>query len=159
MGGFDMEEWVKKFVDDFKFFIILMSYDMFIVVMMINCVIYDQLIKKEIVFVEDILIFIFEVVSLQLIDMIEKWYECNDKIYYSCFFVVDQYMKVYGMVILKDVIGYDFFILIEKVMMKNLMMVYGKILVVFFVYMMVWEGIEVLFVVDDYYWLEGIISC
>ena len=157
-GGFDTEEWVKKLADDLKLPIISTSYDTFTVATMINRAIYDQLIKKEIVLVEDILTPISEAVSLQLTDTIEKWHECNDKTHHSRFPVVDQHMKVHGMVTSKDVIGYDLSTSIEKVMTKNPMTVHGKTSVASSAHMMVWEGIEVLPVVDDYHRLEGIIS-
>lgn len=40
IGGFDMDDEVKWLVDEKELFILLILYDMFIVVMMINCVIY-----------------------------------------------------------------------------------------------------------------------
>ena len=54
-GGFDTEEDVKKLADELEMPIISTSYDTFTVATMINRAIYDQLIKKEIILVEDIL--------------------------------------------------------------------------------------------------------
>src|SRR5699024_5211366 len=53
-GGFDTEEYIKEFADQKQIPIMSTSYDTFTVAAMINRAIYDQLIKKEIVFVEDI---------------------------------------------------------------------------------------------------------
>lgn len=54
-GGFDAEDHVKKLADELQLPIISSSYDTFTVATMINRAIYDQLIKKEIILVEDIL--------------------------------------------------------------------------------------------------------
>ena len=54
-GGFDTDESVKKLANDLNMPIISSSYDTFTVATMINRAIENQLIKKEIILVEDIL--------------------------------------------------------------------------------------------------------
>ena len=54
-GGFDTEEHVKKLADESGNANHFEQYDTFTVATMINRAIYDQLIKKEILLVEDIL--------------------------------------------------------------------------------------------------------
>ena len=54
-GGFDTDDAVKKLADELNMPIISTSYDTFTVATMINRAIDDQLIKKEIILVEDIL--------------------------------------------------------------------------------------------------------
>jgi predicted transcriptional regulator len=157
-GGFDTDEDVKKLADELKLPVISTSYDTFTVATMINRAIYDQLIKKEIVLVEDILTPVHNTVILKLNDTIQKWYEYNEQTHHSRFPVVDQHLKVQGMVTSKDIIGFDKQTPIEKVMTRNPMIVHGKTSVASAAHMMVWEGIEVLPVVDDYHRLEGIIS-
>ncbi|MDQ0245893.1 putative transcriptional regulator [Bacillus fengqiuensis] len=157
-GGFDTDEDVKKLADELKLPIISTSYDTFTVATMINRAIYDQLIKKEIVLVEDILTAVNDTVILKLDDTIENWYEYNEQTRHSRFPVVDQHLKVQGMITSKDIIGYDKQTPVEKVMTRNPMIVHGKTSVASAAHMMVWEGIEVLPVVDDYHRLEGIIS-
>lgn len=157
-GGFDTDEDVKKLADELKLPIISTSYDTFTVATMINRAIYDQLIKKEIVLVEDILTAVNDTIILKLDDTIENWYEYNEQTRHSRFPVVDQHLKVQGMITSKDIIGYDKQTPIEKVMTRNPMIVHGKTSVASAAHMMVWEGIEMLPVVDDYHRLEGIIS-
>ncbi|GAE92973.1 cytosolic protein containing multiple CBS domains [Gracilibacillus boraciitolerans JCM 21714] len=53
-GGFDTDDITKKLADEKQLPIISTSYDTFTVAAMINRAIYDQLIKKEIILVEDI---------------------------------------------------------------------------------------------------------
>jgi predicted transcriptional regulator len=157
-GGFDTEEYVKKLADELELPIISTSYDTFTVATMINRAIYDQLIKKEIVLVEDILIPLENTIYLMTNSTVADWRAYNQKTLHSRFPVVDHNLKVQGMVTAKDVIGHEQDTLIEKIMTKNPMTVSGKTSVASAAHMMVWEGIEVLPVVDESNKLEGMIS-
>jgi predicted transcriptional regulator len=157
-GGFDTEDHVKKLADELQLPIISTSYDTFTVATMINRAIYDQLIKKEIVLVEDILTPLEETVYLQIGDQVDKWYELNRETNHGRFPVIDQQLKVQGIVTPKDIMGQERHLPIEKVMTKNPITVSGKTSVASASHMMVWEGIEVLPVVDDNNRLQGIIS-
>ncbi|MFS0865259.1 DRTGG domain-containing protein [Fredinandcohnia sp. 179-A 10B2 NHS] len=157
-GGFDTEDDVKKLADELQLPIISSSYDTFTVATMINRAIYDQLIKKEIVLVEDILTSKDETVCLHLSDTVEKWYQYNAETGHGRYPVIDGNSKVVGMVTSKDIMGHDHGALIEKVMTKSPMTVNEKTSVASVSHMMVWEGIEVLPVVDQGNRLQGIIS-
>jgi predicted transcriptional regulator len=157
-GGFDTEDHVKKLADELQLPIISSSYDTFTVATMINRAIYDQLIKKEIVLVEDILTPLAETICLRTNDTAKVWHEYNRESLHSRFPVIDHNQKIQGMVTSKDILGQDPSTLIEKIMTKNPMTVSGKTSVASAAHMMVWEGIEVLPVVNDSNRLEGIIS-
>jgi predicted transcriptional regulator len=157
-GGFDTEEHVKKLANDVELPIISTSYDSFTVATMINRAIYDQLIKKEIVLVEDILTSIEKTIYLTSHDTVAKWHDYNVKTGHSRYPVVDAHFKVLGMVTSKDIIGHDHTVSIEKIMTKHPMTVNEKTSVASASHMMVWEGIEVLPVVNQYNKLQGIIS-
>jgi predicted transcriptional regulator len=157
-GGFDTEEYVKKLADELQLPIISTSYDTFTVATMINRAIYDQLIKKEIVLVEDILTPLEKTVYLQMSDRVEKWYELNQTTKHGRFPVVDEQLKVQGIVTAKDIMGQERQLPIEKVMTKSPITVSGKTSVASASHMMVWEGIEILPVIDDNNRLQGIIS-
>ncbi|WP_456278014.1 DRTGG domain-containing protein [Bacillus sp. AK128] len=157
-GGFDTDEDVKKLADEVKLPIISTSYDTFTVATMINRAIYDQLIKKEIVVVEDILTPIEATAYLSINDTVGSWYRLNGEMNHSRFPVVDEQLKVHGMVTGKDVLGTENTTLIEKIMTKNPITVNEKTSVASAAHMMIWEGIEVLPVVDEYNKLKGIIS-
>ncbi len=157
-GGFGTDEEVIKLADEYKLPIISSSYDTFTVAAMINRAIYDQLIKKEIILVEDILTGLDNTFFLKTNDKVDMWYRHNDQTAHSRYPVVDQNMKVQGMVTSKDVIGKEKNMVIEKVMTKNPMTVLGKTSVATAAHMMVWEGIEVLPVTDQHHRLQGIIS-
>ncbi|WP_019154831.1 CBS domain-containing protein [Robertmurraya massiliosenegalensis] len=157
-GGFDTEDEVKKLADELQLPIISTSYDTFTVAAMINRAIYDQLIKKEIVLVEDILTPVSDTIYLKTTDKVAKWYEYNRETTHGRYPVVDENMKVQGMVTSKDVIGAEREQLIEKIMTKNPMTVSGQTSVASSAHMMVWEGIELLPVTDNSNKLLGIIS-
>lgn len=157
-GGFDTEDHVKKLADKLQLPIISTSYDTFTVATMINRAIYDQLIKKEIILVEDILTPLEESYFLQTTDQASKWHEYNKETKHSRYPVVDHNKKIQGIITAKDIVGHPVEMLIEKIMTKNPMTVSSKTSVASAAHMMVWEGIELLPVVDDANKLEGIIS-
>ncbi|WP_316570953.1 CBS domain-containing protein [Neobacillus sp. YIM B06451] len=157
-GGFDTEEHVKRLADKLQLPIISTSYDTFTVATMINRAIYDQLIKKEIILVEDILTPLEKTVYLRTSDTVRQWHSYNRETKHGRYPVVDQSMKVQGIVTSKDILGQEMDTQIDRVMTKNPMTVGGKTSVASASHMMVWEGIELLPVVDDSNRLEGIIS-
>ncbi|HLO10974.1 MAG TPA: CBS domain-containing protein [Pseudoneobacillus sp.] len=157
-GGFDTEDHVKRLADELQLPIISSSYDTFTVATMINRAIYDQLIKKEIVLVEDILTPIDDTITLKVYDTAATWHKHNRESLHSRFPVIDANRKIQGMVTSKDILGQDPGTAIDKIMTKNPMTVSGKTSVASAAHMMVWEGIEVLPVTDDSNRLEGIIS-
>src|SRR5690625_7947409 len=93
---------------------------------MINRAIYDQLIKKEIVFVEDISTSYKEAFYLDSKTTIQDWYALNEQSQHSRFPAIDDRRRVIGMVTSKDVIGQGDHVRIEKVMTKKRLVVQGK---------------------------------
>ncbi|WP_423799296.1 DRTGG domain-containing protein [Neobacillus sp. SAB-20_R2A] len=157
-GGFDTEEQVKRLADELELPVISSSYDTFTVATMINRAIYDQLIKKEIILVEDILTPLSETYYLKTTDKVSRWHELNQQTTHSRYPVVDHNMRIQGMVTSKDVLGQDMDITIDKIMTRQPMTVNGKTSIASTAHMMVWEGIEVLPVADDSNHLDGLIS-
>ena len=157
-GGFDTTEYIKKLADEKNLPIMSTSYDTFTVAEMINRAIYDQMIKKEIVFVSDIYTPYDKVHHLYNTDTVDDWYKLNELSSHTRFPVIDDSGRVSGMVTTKDVVGVDGDTLIEKVMTKNPVTVQAKTSLAYVAHLMVWEGIEVVPVVDQSYNLEGIVS-
>ncbi|KGX93366.1 hypothetical protein N781_09935 [Pontibacillus halophilus JSM 076056 = DSM 19796] len=157
-GGFDTDEHVKKLADEKELPIISTSYDSFTVATMINRAIYDQLIKKEIVLVDDIYTTFEHSYYLHTVDSVRAWHDLNQKTTHSRYPVVDAHMKVVGMVTSKDIIGKSHDITIDKVMTKQPMTVKQQTSLANAAHMMVWEGIELMPVVDQQHKLKGIIS-
>ncbi|MCP8967443.1 CBS domain-containing protein [Ectobacillus ponti] len=157
-GGFDTEEHVKRLADELSMPVISSSYDTFTVATLINRAIYDQLIKKEIVLVEDILTPVEETICFGPEDTVQKWHDYSQQTMHGRYPVVDESLKVLGIVTSKDVIGVPLDTPVEKVMTKNPITANGKVSVASAARMMVWEGIELLPVVDESNQLQGIIS-
>lgn len=157
-GGFNTEEHIKQLADEKEIPIMSTSYDTFTVAAMINRAIYDQLIKKEIVVVDDIFTPVGETFYLQTKDVLEKWYSFNEQSTHTRFPVVDDKQRVVGMVTSKDVIGKDMKTVVEKIMTKRPHVVQSKTSLAYVAHMMVWEGIEVMAVVDQSNILQGIVS-
>jgi len=157
-GGFDTTEEVKKLADEMELPIISSSYDTFTVASMINRAIYDRLIKKEIMLIEDILIPVEHTHYLLTTEPVEAWYKLSDETKHGRFPVVDDHLKVQGMATAKDIIGHPPNTLLERVMTKHPITASPKTSVASAAHIMVWEGIELLPVVDSHRRLLGIIS-
>lgn len=157
-GGFDTSEEVKQLADRLALPIISSSYDTFTVAAMINRAIYDRLIKKEIVMVEDILKPLAETPVLLPTDPVAKWHQYTELYHDTRFPVVDEQMRLIGIVTSKDIIGHDQTASIDKVMTKNPITTSPRVSVASSAHTMVWEGIELLPVVDNYRKLVGVLS-
>ncbi|MFZ4450656.1 CBS domain-containing protein [Salibacterium aidingense] len=157
-GGFDTNENVIALADELELPVISTSYDTFTVATMINRAIYDQLIKKEIVLVDDILIPLQDTFHLSVNSTVGKWHEINKNTSHSRYPVIDDEMKVQGMVAAKDVLGAEMATPIETIMTKNPITVKERTSVASVAHVMVWEGIELLPVIDENSHLLGVIS-
>ncbi|MCK2156569.1 CBS domain-containing protein [Exiguobacterium sp. Helios] len=157
-GGFDTTEDAKRLADEMELPIISTSYDTFTVATMINRAIYDRLIKKEILLVSDILIPLHDTFYLQTNDPIARWHELNEQTKHNRYPVIDEQMKVVGVVTAKDIIDRPHDWPVEKVMTRHPITVGIRTSVTNSAHQMVWEGIEMLPVIDQYGRLLGIIS-
>lgn len=157
-GGFDTREDVKRLADQLQLPIISTSYDTFTVAAMINRAIYDQLIKKEILLVSDILIPIQKTSTLLTTDTVEDWHKQNESTGHSRYPVVDLSDRLCGIVTSKDIMGHPSSSLIEKVMTKDPISVNETTSVASAAHMMIWEGIECLPVLSANRKLRGIIT-
>lgn len=157
-GGFDTDDSVKQLADEKELPILSTTYDTFTVATMINRAIFDQLIKKEVVFVEDILTPIEKTAYLVNSDRVEDWYKKETSTGHSRFPVVNKSMRLLGMITSKDVIDKNLSLSLERVMTKKPLTVGPKMSVASVSHMMIWEGIEVIPVVKDDLTLIGIVS-
>ncbi|SHF78588.1 DRTGG domain-containing protein [Ornithinibacillus halophilus] len=157
-GGFDTEDYIKKLADEKQLPIISTGYDSFTVAAMINRAIYDQLIKKEIVFVGDIATPVEEARYLNTGDWVTDWYQLNEESTHTRFPVLDEQQRVVGIVTSRDIIDKARDLPIEKVMTKTPIVVQEKTSLAYIAHMMVWEGIEVVPVVNQSQVLQGVVS-
>jgi len=157
-GGFDTSDEVKKLADEMELPVISTSYDTFTVASMINRAIYDRLIKKEIMMVEDIIHGQKEVMYLFDTQTVLDYHVLVETTRHSRFPVVDEQMKLVGVITSKDILDKEKHITIDKAMTKNPISVVNKTSIASAAHMMVWEGIELLPVIDIYRKLIGVIS-
>lgn len=157
-GGFDTDEHIKKLADEKELPIMSTSYDSFTVASMINRAIYDQLIKKDIISVGDIFTPVENVHFLFTDDTIDTWYTLNTDSMHTRFPVVNRLNRVSGMVTSQDIVGHPKNTLINRIMTGTPLVVQEKTSLAYVAHMMVWEGIEVIPVVDDSEHLLGVIS-
>jgi predicted transcriptional regulator len=157
-GGFDTTEDNKALADELDLPIISTSYDTFTVATMINRAIYDQLIKKDILLIEDVYVPIEETAVLKNTDTIADFHKQNLRTTHGAFPVVTAQNKLVGMITSKDVIGKDEYEPIDKVMTKNPIAASMKTSVATAGHRMIWEGIDLLPVIDEDGALRGVIS-
>ncbi len=157
-GGFDTTDAVKSLADKLELPVISSSYDTFTVASLINRAIYDRLIKKEILLVEDVLSKDHRPVYLRVEETIARFHELVRLTGHSRYPVVEGDNRVVGMVTAKDVMGYGPDDRIEKAMTRNPIVVTPKTAVASVAHEMVWEGIELLPVVGEGRKLLGVIS-
>lgn len=155
-GGFNTSDEVKKLANEKCLPIISSSYDTFTVASMINKAISESLIKKDIILVEDIMEPNAD--YLLVTDTVKRWKELMTITHHERYPVVDDDMKVLGIITMKemnsDIEDED---LIGKLMHKDPITVTPKTTVAYAAHIMGWEGIELCPVVEGKK-LVGIIS-
>ena len=104
-GGFNTSTEVKVLADELELPIISSSYDTFTVASMINRAIYDRLIKKKIMLVEDILASGAALYALKANSTLKDWQRMSEDTGYSRFPVVDEWNRIIGVVTSKDMVG------------------------------------------------------
>jgi predicted transcriptional regulator len=157
-GGFGASPDVRKKADELALPIISSSYDTFTVASLINRAVYDRLIKKKILLVEDIMIPGSQTTVLKGQMTVSDWNGMVEQTGHSRFPVVDEYNRLIGMVTSKDVVASAPDERIDKVMTKTPITVNARTSVASAAHMMVWEGIEQLPVTDKARKLIGVIS-
>ena len=140
-GGFGCSDEIKGLANERCLPIISSSYDTFTIASMINKAISESLIKKDIVLVEDIME--GNPYYLKADDTVERWKELMESTQHERYPVVDNDMKIVGIITLKenksntkldDVIG--------KIMIKDPITVTPNTTVAYTAHIMGWEGIE-----------------
>jgi predicted transcriptional regulator len=157
-GGFDATDEVKKLADELELPIISSSYDSFTVATMLNRAIYDQLIEKEILLAVDILTPLSETIVLSVKDTVKDFNNHNKNTGHLGYPVVNLRDKLVGIVTSRDIIGKADDEKIEKVMTRNPITVTENTSVAAAAHSMIWEGIDLLPVVNETGEFIGIVS-
>ena len=157
-GGFSASIELIRRADELEIPVIGTTYDTFTVASLINRAMSDQLIKKKIMIVADIYTEFSQTNYLMLDDTVEDYLKMNHKTGNSRFQVINHYNLLVGIVTAKDVIGKNDHIVIERVMTRNPSITKLHASVASVAHSMIWNGLEMLPVVQDNMELIGIIS-
>jgi len=153
--GLEPDEEVMALARQRELVIIQSPYDTFAVTTMINRALYDRLIQKELILVEDIMV--KDVSYLKVDATVEDWRKLSQSTDHSRFPVVEADMTLVGIVTAVDVAGEDVKTKIKDVMNTSPFLVGRDDPVTHISRIMVWEGWENAVVVDQGK-LIGIIS-
>lgn len=154
-GGLEPSPEVIQLAKDKNSLIIVSPYDSFVVTTMINRALFDRLIDKELLLVEDIMV--KDVDYLGEDATVADWYKLSQSTGHSRFPVVDSEGYVRGIITAVDVAGADQSVTVESIMNRNVFAVNRDDSVTHISRIMVWEGWEIAAVTENDK-LIGIIS-
>lgn len=143
-GGFKTSQKIIDYADHHNLPILSSNYDTFLVANIINRAMYNQMIRKEILIVDDIVKPINDMTVI-FDEMGIEDYKSRAKVTgHSRFPVVDKDWKLVGIVTSKEIIQMQANDSINKVMTKRPINVELTTTVASCAHMMIWEGIEIL---------------
>ncbi|MGK0551517.1 DRTGG domain-containing protein [Enterococcus faecalis] len=157
-GGFSTSQAIADLADRLGLPVLRTTYDTFTVATMINRALSDQLIKKDILLVSDIYTSLEKTNFLATSNTIADYQKLSGSTHHSRFPVVNKNLRLVGIVTAKDVIGKNEQVTIDKVMTKDPSVVKKMMSVASVSHQMIWDGLEVMPVVEDDLALVGIVS-
>ena len=157
-GGFETTKEIVGLANEVGMPILSTTYDTFTVATMINRAMSDQLIKKDIMLVGDIYTNLENTRYLYTTDTLADYRKLSDKTNHTRFPVVNKSLRVLGDITAKDVIGKQDSHTLDKVMTKEPTSVKKHMSVASVGHSMIWDGLEMMPVVEDDLSLLGIIS-
>ena len=147
-GGFETSQHIKELADELGLPVISCGYDTFSVASMINRAIDDSMIKKKILLVEDIISDKVKPLVLKATSTVGEWRRMLEETGHTRYPVVDEWNRLIGMVTSKDVSFSEEEQTVDKFMTRQPLRVTPKTSIAAAAHMMVWEGIELVPVVD-----------
>ena len=157
-GGFQATPQLIQKADELKIPLMGTTYDTFTVASLINRAMTDQLIKKKIMIVADIYNDIENTNYLRMDRTVKEYRQLSEKTGNSRFPVVNHSNRLVGVVSAKDILGKSDSLIIERIMTKNPSVSKLHASVASVAHSMIWNGLEMLPVVQDNMELIGIIS-
>lgn len=154
-GGFEASPAIREMADRSGSPVFSSSYDTFTVATIINRAIHDRMIKKDITRAEEVMVRDFY--CLQSGETVAEWLELSKQTGHSRFPVVDGHKRVVGIITGRDVAGVSPDTSVDKVMTKKPHSVGLKTSVASIAHQMVWQGIELMPVVENKE-LRGIVT-
>ncbi len=157
-GGFGTSEEVRRLANERRLPILTCRHDTFTVASMINRAMYDQLIKRKIMIIADLMEPSARNGALKLSSTVADFVKLSEQTGSSRFPVTDEWNRVVGMITFKDVSGSPTNQTLDKLMTRRPMTVTLNTPVASAAHRMVSEGIELLPVVDRQRKLVGAIN-
>lgn len=138
--------------------LILTTFDSFTVATRINKALTDQLIKKDILLINDIYNDMTKTEYLTIGDTVADYYKLNSQSKHSRFPVINKSGRLVGIVTAKDTVGKTDTASIERLMTRDVISVKKQTSVASVAHSMIWDGLEIMPVVEDDLTLRGIVS-
>ena len=157
-GGFQATPQLIQKADELKIPLMGTTYDTFTVASLINRAMTDQLIKKKIMIVADIYNDIENTNYLRMDQTVKEYRQLSEKKGNSRFPVINHSNRLVGVVSAKDILGKSDTLTMERVMTKNPSVSKLHASVASVAHSMIWNGLEMIPVVQDNMELIGIIS-
>ncbi|WP_259391320.1 DRTGG domain-containing protein [Paenibacillus sp. 1011MAR3C5] len=157
-GGFEPSEEVIALADELSLPILSSRHDTYTVASMINRAMYDRLIKRKIMLIEDIVTFSRPADVLRTGATVSDYSRLSKETGYSRFPVVDDRGRVIGMMTAKDAVGSKEDIAVDKVMTRQPITAAPNITVTSAAHTMAAEGIDLLPIVDRHRKLLGVVT-
>lgn len=157
-GGFQPSESLIQLANQLSIPVLGTSYDTFTVATMINRAMTDQLIKKKVMLVSDIYIHLEDTNYLTTDHKVADYRQLNEETSHSRFPVITPNGRLVGVVTAKDILGKNDDVPIERIMTRNPSVTKGHTSVASVAHAMVWNGIEMMPVIQDNMELRGILS-
>lgn len=157
-GGFGVSDEVKKIANQKRLPVINTTYDSFSVATMINRALSDHLIKQEIMVVDDIKIPLDQIYVLHEDQHVSDFNALQMKTQKTRFPVVNQNGRLVGIIAARDVKEKSDSLALYEVMTSNPTFVQTDASVASAAHLMVWEGYELLPVVDKDLLCQGVVT-
>lgn len=157
-GGFEAREATKQLADELSLPIISCSYDTFTVASMINRAIYDNMIKKEILRVEDVMIPLSQTVYMELDETVGDVLRRSQETGHHHFPVVHNGGIAYGVISSRDVLGLSPDTPLRQVVRSSGEFAKPHYTLAASAHAMIWEGVHLLPVIDHARRLLGVLT-
>ena len=157
-GGFQATPQLIQKADELKIPLMGTTYDTFTVASLINRAMTDQLIKKKIMIVADIYNDLENTNYMRMDQTVKEYRQLSEKTGNSRFPIINHSNRLVGVVSAKDILGKADTLTMERVMTKNPSVSKLHASVASVAHSMIWNGLEMLPVVQDNMELIGIIS-
>ena len=157
-GGFQATPQLIQKADELKIPLMGTTYDTFTVASLINRAMTDQLIKKKIMIVADIYNDLESTNYMRMDQTVKEYRQLSEKTGNSRFPVINHSNRLVGVVSAKDILAKADTLTMERVMTKNPSVSKLHASVASVAHSMIWNGLEMLPVVQDNMELIGIIS-